>query len=230
MARTREKDRGLTKLELHDLVVRHGHFTLSVDESFDSGRLGIYGASGAGKTTLLETIAGLLAPQKGRICLDEQPLDDTSQRMRVAPARRRIGFVPQDDTLFPHLNVERNVTYGLRGVFNEEIRQLTALLEIEHLLSRDVRQISGGERRRVAIARALAVKPNLLLLDEPLSGLDSRRRQSALELLVRLYESTRVPFVLVSHHIDELIFACEEIMELENGHVVWRGAADTLSR
>lgn len=220
----------MTKLELDDVVVQHGHFTLSVDGSFDSGRVGVYGPSGAGKTTLLETIAGLLLPQKGRIRLGDRPLDDVSQRVHVAPARRRIGLVPQDDTLFPHLNVERNVTYGLRGVFSEDVRQLATLLEIEHLLSHDVRQISGGERRRVAIARALAVKPDLLLLDEPLSGLDSRRRQSALDLLVTLHESTRVPFVLVSHHIDQLIFACDEIMELENGHVVWRGKADTLRR
>jgi len=217
-------------IRLEKLEIRHGNFNLSFDASFESSRIGIYGPSGAGKTTLLEMMTGLLQPRHGRFVLQEEIVDDMAQNIHVPPAKRGVGFVPQDDTLFPHLDVRQNVAFGLREGFDGEAARVTELMKIGPLLDRMPGSLSGGERRRVAIARALAVRPRLLLLDEPLSGLDSGRRATTLELIAKLHEETGTPFFLVSHHIEELARVCDEIIELDEGKIVWRGRSSDLPR
>ena len=217
-------------IHLDHLVIRHGDFTLTIDAEFESSRIGIYGPSGAGKTTLLQMMTGLLRPLQGRFVLAQETVDDAAKKIHIPPSRRGVGFVPQDDTLFPHLDVRQNVAFGLRGEFTEDAERVVRMMQIETLLDRRPQTLSGGERRRVAIARALVVRPRLLLLDEPLSGLDSRRRAATLDLISNLHAQTKTPFVLVSHHLDELARLCDEILELDEGRIVWRGSSSDLPR
>jgi molybdate transport system ATP-binding protein len=184
-------------------------FTLSVAVDRTTNALGIYGASGAGKTTLLELIAGIRTPDRGTIAIDERVIST------FPPRDRRIGYVPQDETLFPHMTVRENVRYGAAG---RSIDDLARVLAIEPLLDRGVAKLSGGERRRVAIARALLTEPAVLLLDEPLSGIDPALSTRMLDMLRELRE--RVPIVLVSHTREEIAAVCDDAIELDRGRVI----------
>lgn len=178
-------------------------FTLEANVDIDSSAIGLFGPSGAGKTTLLEIIAGIRAPDRARIAID-------GREIAHLPAReRRIGYVPQDDTLFPHMSVRGNVLYGAEALDAEVLKTL----EIESLLDRTVAKLSGGERRRVAIARALLAKPALLLLDEPLSGLDNARASLIIEMLQRI----ETPILFVSHNRDEIAALCDATIVLDHG-------------
>ena len=178
-------------------------FTLEADVDIDSSAIGLFGPSGSGKTTLLEIIAGIRTPDRARIAID-------GREIAHLPAReRRIGYVPQDDTLFPHMSVRGNVLYGAEALDAEVLKTL----EIESLLDRTVAKLSGGERRRVAIARALLAKPALLLLDEPLSGLDNARASLIIEMLQRI----ETPILFVSHNRDEIAALCDATIVLDHG-------------
>lgn len=190
------------KLRL-DVTLALPGFTLEADVDIDSSAIGLFGPSGAGKTTLLEIIAGIRVPDRARIAID-------GREIAHLPAReRRIGYVPQDDTLFPHMSVRGNVLYGAEALDAEVLKTL----EIESLLDRTVAKLSGGERRRVAIARALLAKPALLLLDEPLSGLDNARASLIIEMLQRV----ETPILFVSHNRDEIAALCDATIVLDHG-------------
>lgn len=210
------------------LVVRRGAFRLEADLRLSSAATAIFGPSGAGKSTLLETLAGLLLPVSGRIVLGERTLVDVA-RGRTVPSRARgVGWVPQEGALFPHLDVRANVLYGARGAEPPSFGRLVEVLELEPLLGRAVAGLSGGERRRVAIARALVPEPRILLLDEPLSGLDDARRQRILPFLERLRREVDVPLLFVTHQRDEAAWLCDEVVLLEAGRVVGQGPPDEL--
>ena len=151
-----------------------GGFALDVKAVVPPGISILFGQSGAGKTTLLECIAGLSAPDAGRITLGERVLFDSARAIHIAPQDRRIGYVFQSLALFPHLSVEQNLSYGLHHLKKPEqtelVYQVLKSFRIEHLARRTPDRISGGERQRTAFARSLVIKPSLLLLDEPLSG------------------------------------------------------------
>lgn len=197
-------------LAVRELVVPLSEFTLDVTATFANGTTALYGPSGAGKTTLLECIAGLRKPQSGSIERNGVAIDD------IPPRLRRIGYVPQDDALFPHLSVRRNVFYG----GDADAEELIAALEIAPLLDRNVQQLSGGERKRIALARALVTKPELLLLDEPLSGVDVALRDRVLDYLLRVREKLPVPAIYVTHHLDEVHAICDAMVVLERGRVL----------
>jgi ABC-type molybdate transport system ATPase subunit len=205
------------KVELESVVLRLPSLTLSADIRSDAQTLGIFGASGAGKTTLLEIVAGLRAPERGRIAIGGHDLT-------TLPAReRRIGYVPQDETLFPHLSVRANLAYGARRDGASGVGRIAALLEIDSLLGRDVGRLSGGERRRVALGRALAADPAVLLLDEPLTGLDAPLRRRMLDLLLAVRHEFELPFLFVSHEREEVIALCDEVAVLDRGSVIALG-------
>lgn len=198
-------------LVLRDLVLPLADFTLEVTVEMRARSTALYGPSGAGKTSLLEVIAGLRTPASGTITLDGRTISS------LPPRLRRIGYVPQDDALFPHLSVRQNIVYGSR---ERDDAQVIDMLEIGHVLDRGVKKLSGGERKRVALARALLTRPELLLLDEPLTGVDVALRDRVLEYLVRVHDELAVPTIYVTHQMDEVRAMCDEIVRIERGRIV----------
>lgn len=202
-------------------------FVLDVSFSMRPGITILFGASGAGKTTLLDCIAGLRGPDSGRISLSERCVFDSDRRINVPVRERRIGYVFQDLALFPHLNVESNIAYGISGVDAQERRQRTTKvldsLGIEHLRRRRPAQLSGGERQRVALARALVTEPSILLLDEPLSALDLPVRMKIADDLRRMVQNLPIPVLYVTHNRDEVFMLGERMIVLESGKLIAQG-------
>jgi molybdate transport system ATP-binding protein len=215
------------RLALRHIEVRLGPFGLTLDLELEPGCIGIFGASGAGKTTLLELIAGLRRARAGRVELESDVLADVENRKWIAPHRRRIGYVPQDLALFPHLDVRDNILFGAPRTPGEpagpSLDALAEVLDLGPLLGRPVDGLSGGERQRVALARALAARPRLLLLDEPLTGLDQERKDNVLDYLRLLRQRWAVPMIYVSHQPGEMADLCDEIIVLRHGSVAARG-------
>lgn len=217
-----------------DFALRQGGFALEMRERIDARVVVLFGPSGAGKTTVLESIAGLRRPQRGVIRIGERTLFDAAAGVDVPCHRRRVGYVPQDLALFPHLNVRRNILYGAasgnmrRGtasVPGAGFEQVVALLELGPLLDRGVAGLSGGERQRVALARALAASPALLLLDEPLAALDAALRSRILPYLERIRDELATPMLYVSHAEAEARALADWVVVLDAGRVV-RSAAE----
>lgn len=199
-------------IAIRGVVLPLAHHTLEVDAELHARTTALYGPSGSGKTSLLEVIAGLRAPTKGSVALMGRVVDG------VPPRGRRVGYVPQDDALFPHLSVRGNVFYARRAAALMPQSRVIEVLEIRHLLDRGVRQLSGGERKRVALARALLSEPEVLLLDEPLAGIDHELRARVLAYLQRVRDEFPIPMVYVTHHADEAAALCEEMVVLESAH------------
>jgi molybdate transport system ATP-binding protein len=207
---------------LSAVTCRLDRFELSVDAAFNGSTTAIFGRSGAGKTTLLEMIAGLRRPDSGCIEMSGTPLFDSGRNVNVPPRERHIGYVPQDDTLFPHLSVRRNVLYGAKGSAFPEA-EVVDVLEIGPIMERRIAKLSGGERRRVAIARALLTSPRLLALDEPLAGIDDALKEKTLDFLLRVRDHFRLPILFVSHDRSEVERFCEDVIVLDEGKVIARG-------
>jgi molybdate transport system ATP-binding protein len=217
------------RLELLGLRCRLGAFRLDIDARLEAPAVGLFGPSGAGKTTLLELVAGLRRPEAGVIRLDGEVLDDRAAGAWRAPEARRLGYVPQDGALFPHLSVERNLRYGLRGEDGAaSFARVVEVLELGSHASKSVGQLSGGERRRVALGRALLSAPRLLLLDEPLAGLDAALRWRVLPYLRAVREAFGTPMLYVSHDPDEVVALCDEVLLLEAGRITARGTPTEL--
>ncbi|HAO40166.1 MAG TPA: molybdenum ABC transporter ATP-binding protein [Afipia sp.] len=217
---------------LVDIEKQLGDFRL--ETSFTSNGLvtGLFGNSGAGKTSIINMIAGLVTPDRGRIVLDGETLDDTALHLHIPPHQRRIGYVFQDARLFPHLDVMQNLDYGRRmnGLHRDAAaeKRTVDLLDIGHLLTRRPAQLSGGERQRVALGRALLAKPRLLLLDEPLGSLDEERKAEILPYFVRLRDEASVPMVFVSHDAGEMRRLATNVVMLKRGKVVASGGVEVL--
>ena len=195
----------------------------SVEATFDAegGVTALFGPSGAGKSTVVNMLAGLERPQAGRIELEGDVLFDAARRIDIAPERRRVGVVFQEDRLFPHMNVRGNLRYGLRRLpavrRRIEFDPLVALLGLGGLLDRRPATLSGGEKQRVAIGRALLASPRLLLMDEPLANLDAGRRAEILPFLDRLREELALPIVYVSHNVDEILRLADTLGVMGDG-------------
>ncbi len=193
----------------------------------------LFGRSGCGKTTTINIISGLLAADSAYVELDGQVLTDTAAGISVPPEQRRIGYVFQDDRLFPHMSVLRNLQYGLKRTRAPRLSitfdQIVALLGLEHLLQRQPYQLSGGERQRASLGRALLSQPALLLLDEPLAALDAARREEVLPYLERLRDNLSIPMVYVSHQFDEVLQLATQVVLMDAGHVVAQGLLSEVS-
>lgn len=205
-----------------DVDLPLARFPLRLAIDLPSRATAVMGPSGAGKTSLLEAIAGLRPGVRGRIEVDGEVLLDTASGVALPPERRGVGWVPQDAGLFPHLSALENVRFGAR---RDRARVDAAIdaLGIRSLLDRRPARLSGGERQRVALARALASSPRLLLLDEPLAGLDAALRDRVLPWLQRVRDEWDVTILHVTHHLGEAIALDEEIVLLREGRVEDRG-------
>jgi molybdate transport system ATP-binding protein len=208
-----------------------GEFALDADLKSERRVTAIFGPSGSGKTSVLNVIAGLLRPERGRVAVDGTVLLDTGAGIFVPPHRRRIGYVFQDDRLFPHLSVKGNLTYG--RIFAGSSRnhayfeEVIDLLDLGSLLHRGIAALSGGEKQRVAIGRALLSSPRLLLLDEPLSSLDERRKEEVMPFLEKLRDRASMPIVYVSHVLSEIERLAGTVVLMASGRVL---AVDDASR
>ena len=179
----------------------------------------LWGASGSGKTTLLQCLAGLLRPDAGRIACREAVWFDAERGVCLAPERRRLGYVFQDVRLFPHLSVRSNMLFGrrFRGPSGVSFEDVVALLGLGRLLHRTPSDLSGGEKQRVAVGRALLACPELLLMDEPLTGLHRGKREEIMAYVKAIPERFGVPILYVTHSDAERRFLADRVLNLEDG-------------
>jgi molybdate transport system ATP-binding protein len=197
--------------------------------AFESSRdrVVLFGPSGAGKSLTLQAIAGLLRPRSGRIALAGRVLYDSDAGIDLPARSRRVGYLFQDGALFPHLNVERNIGFGLAPTLSSRLapaaaRQVEAMmvaLDIEPLRASRPDELSGGQRQRVALARALVREPDVLLLDEPFSALDITLRDKVRVELAQLRDRIGVPMALVSHDLDDVRLFADTLVVFEPGRV-----------
>ncbi|AKM09502.1 ATP-binding cassette domain-containing protein [Croceicoccus naphthovorans] len=201
-----------------DIAVRRGRRRIEVRFKAEGGLVALFGPSGAGKTSVLDAVAGLLRPERGRIAVEGTVLFDGSAKIDLRPQDRACGYVFQEGRLFPHMTVRENLMFGQRRAgmgrvlpgFDETLR----FLGIAELLDRAPRTLSGGEAQRVAIGRALLSGPQFLLMDEPLSSIDSRRRDEIMIMIERIRDEMRVPILYVSHDRSEVDRLAESVVAI----------------
>ncbi len=197
-------------------------FALSVDFHAESGATVLFGPSGSGKTLIVKAVAGLGRPDEGRISLGDRVLLDTAAGISLPPEARRVGVVFQEPRLFPHMTVERNLLYGwslLPKGGRPDVKEVVALLGVDHLLTRRPHRLSGGEKQRVAIGRALLAAPELLIMDEPLANLDDARKKEILPYLARLKAEANTPILYVTHAQSEADALADRIIHIEDGTI-----------
>jgi molybdopterin-binding protein len=211
-------------IEVRALYARVGTFELrDISFTVPEGRYGVViGPAGSGKTTLLETIAGILPLRSGTVTLDGRDARD------LPPEARRVGFVYQHGYLFPHLSVDENIAYGATSV--ERAREAAARIGADSLSGRSVRGLSGGERQLVAIARALAARPSILLLDEPFSALDPRRRAQVRREVRTLHREWQITVLQVTHDFTEAGLLGDVAILLDAGRVLQSGSPERVFR
>jgi molybdate transport system ATP-binding protein len=214
-----------------ELSTAVGAIALDVELSVQPGEtLALAGPSGAGKTSVLRAIAGLLQPDRGRVVCGDETWLDTAARVDLPPERRGCGYLFQEYALFPHLSAWRNVGYGLpREGRRERALELLDRFGVSDRADAPPHELSGGERQRVALARALARKPRALLLDEPLSALDSRTRARASRELAATLRDAGVPALLVTHDFGEAALLGDRVAVIDAGRIVQEGSARELA-
>ena len=210
-----------------------GAFSLDVDLALPSdGITALFGASGAGKSSILNAVAGLLRPDEGRIALGEGVLFDSDARINMPVQKRHLGVVFQDGRLFPHMTVRQNLLYGARSTRTgvpPTLADVVDLLGLSKLLDRRPGDLSGGERQRVAIGRALLMKPDALLMDEPLAALDGARKAEVLPMLSELRALRRIPILYVSHQMDEVVRLADTLVLIDGGRIAAMDSVEALT-
>jgi molybdate transport system ATP-binding protein len=211
-----------------------GSFYLDADFTVEGERIGIFGPSGGGKSTLVGLLAGLYHPDRGIMVLDGEVIFDSKKRINVPANHRRISMVFQRPHLFPHLSVRGNLLYGYKRCAPEHRRitldSLVEVLQIGHLLDRGIRNLSGGERQRVAIGRAVLSNPRLLVMDEPLSGLDDSLKFQIIPFLKSACETFRIPYLFISHSLVEMRIMTDKVLNVAEGQVTGQLTAEDLAR
>ncbi|MGE8598347.1 MAG: ATP-binding cassette domain-containing protein [Acinetobacter calcoaceticus] len=185
-----------------------GQFLIEPSFQSDASVIGLFGASGSGKTSILHAIAGLNTPRSGLIKIQNQTWFDSDQKINLSTQKRHVGLVFQDAQLFPHKTVKQNLLFGLKHLAHQERHfeadYIIELLKLGHLLQRMPIKLSGGEKQRVALGRALLYSPKLLLLDEPLSALDTAHKAEIIPFFQKVKQEIKIPMIYVSHDIQEI--------------------------
>ncbi|MDO3378659.1 molybdenum ABC transporter ATP-binding protein [Geoalkalibacter halelectricus] len=213
---------------------RYQGFSLNADFAVEGRRIGVFGPSGSGKSTLMNLLAGLVSADEGHIRLDGATLYDGARGIAVAPERRRIAVVFQHAHLFPHLSVRANLLYGYKRLARKERcvdpGALYEVLNLGPLLERGVTRLSGGERQRVALGRAVLAHPRLILMDEPVTGLDDGLKYQVLPYLKKTFAEFGIPLIFVSHSLNEMRLMTEQVLEFQGGRLVSQSSAEELAR
>ena len=206
------------------MLTSEGKTNLEVcTEIKDKELLCIFGHSGAGKTTLLRILAGLTKPDKGRIVFNDTVWFDSEKKINISPQDRKVGYMFQDYALFPNMTVEKNISFAQKEKNKAEVAKLMDLFDLVTLKDQHPLKLSGGQKQRVALARAMAAKPNLLLLDEPLSALDWDMRKPLQLEIRKAHELMNSVTILVSHDIPEVFQLATSVIVLRNGSEILRG-------
>lgn len=218
------------------IQLKHSLDSFTLDLGFDApkGITVLYGRSGSGKTTIINAVAGLFTPTSGRISADGTTLFDSKAGINLPPHKRRVGYVFQEARLFPHLTVRQNLIYGRwysgQSTKSDDVGRVVDMLGIGSLLDRQPNRLSGGEKQRVAIGRALLADPQIILADEPLTALDSQRKEEILPYFERLRDQVDIPILYVSHSASEVTRLATTVVAIEAGRILRQGpAVDVLS-
>jgi len=205
-------------------------FELDVTFEADEGRVVLFGPSGAGKSLTLQAITGVMRPDAGRVEVNGRLLFDSASGVNVPPQKRRLGYVPQSYALFPHLRVEENVSYGVQELDADRrralVREMVELVGLQGLERRRPRELSGGQQQRVALARALASRPELLVLDEPFSSIDTGLRGTLRRELLDLQARSGVTSLVVTHDLEDAFFLGRRIVVIDRGRVLQVGSRE----
>ena len=209
-----------------DFQFNYANFQLQASLDMQTQLIGIVGASGSGKSTFLKNIAGLLKPLQGFIHFQQKILFDHQQKLNIPVHQRKIALIFQQALLFPHLNVMQNLKYAEqlniknKGQQKFTFEDIVELLELKPLLRHRAHQLSGGQAQRVSIGRALLSSPDLLLLDEPLNGLDQKLKNQILPFLKIVINQTNLPMIYVTHHVDEVAYLQAQLLHFEKGKII----------
>ncbi len=204
-----------------------GNFSIDVEIRFKALKNVLFGVSGSGKSSILKMIVGFYEPDKGRVVINDKLLLDVERGVNIPIFSRGIGYIPQEYTLFPHMDIESNLLYGVKSkrlkFDKKRFDLLIELAGIKNLLKLHPNQLSGGQKQRVSLIRALLVEPDILLLDEPFSALDRPIREELRELLSELLDNFNIPAIFVTHDLEEAYEFADELAILENGNMVQAG-------
>lgn len=199
-----------------------GDIKLSKEFNLEEEIMIFYGPSGSGKTTILNCISGLNTPDKGDIKLNGRTIYSSNKKIDIPPFKRKIGYIFQDYALFPHLNVYENILYSKKDDIMDEkkIDKIMDKCHIRDLQDRYPSKLSGGEKQRVALARALMIEPELLLLDEPLSSIDSELKRKLMSEIKIIQREWKIPFIYVTHSKSEFEFLGDRFISFNQNEEV----------
>lgn len=206
-----------------DITLRLTEFTINAQIKAARGITVLFGPSGSGKSLTLQCVAGLVQPDAGRIVVSNRVLFDSRAGVSLPPQQRRVGYVPQDYALFPHLTVAKNIGFGLdgwsRGQVRKAVAEMLTLMGLSEMASRHPSELSGGQQQRVALARAVIRQPEALLLDEPLAALDATVRAQLRREVRDLQRRFDIPTLFVTHDLSEASFVADQIAVFDRGRV-----------
>ncbi len=206
-----------------DIDKKFPGFSSRLKFSLTCDKCGFFGPSGSGKSTLMNMLAGLVEPDRGFIRMSGKSLFDSKLKINLPPEKRKIGVVFQHGHLFPHMDVQKNLFYGMKRREprdrNIDPEQLVEVLQLESLLKRDVTKLSGGEKQRVALGRTILACPDLILMDEPLSGLDGQLKYQIIPHLRRVFREFSIPMLFISHSLQEMRMMTEDVLVMQEGMI-----------